>query len=95
MEHKFANIQTVFNFLRGHEETLLNGEQTKTNMGRGIMLIRIFALKAINNERKPLTHHEIIDLIAEQIQSVIIPVYKGSKLWINPNLLKFFIYLFI
>ena len=95
MEHKFANIKTVFDFLRDHEETILNGEQTKTNMGRGIMLIRTFALKAINNERKPFFHHEIIDRIAEQIQSVIIPVCKGSKLWINPNLLKFFIYLFI
>ena len=48
------------------------------------MLIQTFAQKVINNERKTLIHHEIIDRIAEQIKSVIIPVCKGSKLWINP-----------
>ena len=31
------------------------------------MLIQTFVLKVINNERKILTHHEIIDCIAEQI----------------------------
>ena len=31
-------------------ETNLNGEETKTNMRRGIMLIRSFVLKVINNE---------------------------------------------
>ena len=35
------------------------------------MLIRIFALKVTNTERKNLTHHEIIDRMAEQIESVI------------------------
>ena len=30
----------------------------------GIMLIRTFVLKVINNERKRLTHEEIIDRIA-------------------------------
>ena len=50
------------------------------------MLIQTSAQKVINNERKTLIHHEIIDRIAEQIESVIIPVCKGSKLWINPNL---------
>ena len=40
------------------------------------MLIRRFVLKVINNERKILTHHEIIDLIAEQIVFVITQVCK-------------------
>ena len=40
------------------------------------MLIRRFVLKVINNERKILTHHEIIDRIAEQIVFVITQVCK-------------------
>ena len=36
-----------------------------------IMLIRPFVLKVINNDRKTLTHIEIVDLIAEKIESVI------------------------
>ena len=52
----------------------------------GIMLIRTFVLKVINNERKKLTHHEIIDRIAEQTASVIIQVSKESKLRIHSNL---------
>ena len=40
----------------------------------GIMLIRTFVLKVINNERKKLTHHEINDRIAEQTASGIIQV---------------------
>ena len=35
------------------------------------MLIRMFVLKVINNERKTLTLHEIIDRIAEQVVLVI------------------------
>ena len=50
------------------------------------MLIRMFVLKLINNERKRLTHHEIIDRIAEQTGSVIIHVSKESKMRIHPNL---------
>ena len=50
------------------------------------MLIRMFVLKLINNERKRLTHHEIIDRIAEQTGSVIIYVSKESKMRIHPNL---------
>ena len=46
----------------------------------------MFILKVINNERKKLTHHEIIDRIAEQTASVIIQVSKESKLRIHPNL---------
>ena len=30
------------------------------------MLIQIFVLKVINNERKSLTHHEMTDRMAEQ-----------------------------
>ena len=44
------------------------------------MLIRMFILKVINNERKRLTHHEIIDDIAEQILFVSTQVCKESKL---------------
>ena len=47
------------------------------------MLIRTFVLKAINNERKKLTHQEIIDRITEQTASVIIQVSKESKLRIH------------
>ena len=50
------------------------------------MLIRMFVLKLINNERKRLTHHEITDRIAEQTGSVIIHVSKESKMRIHPNL---------
>ena len=50
------------------------------------MLIRMFVLKLVNNERKRLTHHEIIDRIAEQIASMMIQVSKESKLRIHQNL---------
>ena len=50
------------------------------------MLIRTLVLKVINNETKILTHHEIIDCIAEQIESVITQVCKESKLWNHSNL---------
>ena len=50
------------------------------------MLIKIFVIKIINKETKILTHHEIIDCMAEQIESVITQMYKESKLWIHPNL---------
>ena len=43
----------------------MNEEKTKTNMGRGIMLFRMFVLKVINNGRQVLTYHETIDRIAE------------------------------
>ena len=51
-----------------------------------IMLIHMFVLKVINNERKILTHQEIIDRTAEQIESVLTQVCKESKLWTHPNL---------
>ena len=40
------------------------------------MLIQTVVLKLINNERKNLTRHEIIDPIAEQIVSMITQVCK-------------------
>ena len=46
-------------------------ETKKTNMGRGTLLIQIFVLKVINIERKSLVRPEIIDGMAEQIESVI------------------------
>ena len=42
----------------------------KNEHGEGIMLIQTFVLKAINSERKKLTHRMIIDCIAEQTASV-------------------------
>ena len=50
------------------------------------MLIPRFVLKVINNERKNLTHHEVIDRIAQQIAFVITQMCKESRLWIHPNL---------
>ena len=55
-------------------------------MGRGIVVIRILVLKVNNKKNFCLTHHEVIDRIAEKIESVITQVYKGTKLWIHPNL---------
>ena len=40
-------------------------------MGRWVMLVQIFVQKVINNKSKILSHHEIIDCMAEQIDSVI------------------------
>ena len=51
-----------------------------------MLLIETFVLKVTNNGRKILTNHEIIDHIAEQIESVITQVYKESKFWIHRNL---------
>ena len=50
------------------------------------MLILRFVLNVINNERKNLTHHEVIDRIAQQIAFVITQMCKESRLWIHPNL---------
>ena len=51
--------------LKNHSKWRAN----KNEHGEGIMLIRTFVLKVINNERKNLTHHETTDRIAEQIES--------------------------
>ena len=87
MEHKFANIQTAFDFLsvlklRDH----CKWRATKGEYRERIMLIRTFLVNVINNNNKKLTHHEIIDRIAEQTASVIIHVSKESKSSIHPNL---------
>ena len=55
MEHKFANVQTAFDFLsvlilRDH----CKWKAYKNEHGEGIMLIPAFALKVINNERKKI-----------------------------------------
>ena len=59
------------------------------------MLIRMFVLKVINNERKILTRHEIIDRIAEQIVLVITRVCKESMNSSEITAVKCLIYLFI
>ena len=61
-------------------------ESKQKETWRGIMLTRTFVLKVLNNNWKILTHHEIIDRIAEQVKSVITQVCKELKLWIHPNL---------
>ena len=55
-------------------------------MSKNIMLIEIFVLNVINNERNILTHYEIIHRIAEQVVLMITQVWKESKLWIHPSL---------
>ena len=97
VEHKFANIQIVFDFLsililRDHSKWGANKNKhgapphVRFCLFCIYLLIQTFALKVINDERKKLAHHEIIDCIAEQTESVITQVCKESKLWIHPNL---------
>ena len=59
------------------------------------MLIRMFVLKIINNARKILPRHEIIDRIAEQIVLVITCVCKESMSSSEITVVKCLIYLFI
>ena len=80
MERKFANKQIAFDFSSVPKLRDYSKWRAKENEhGEGIMLIRTFVLKVINNERKKLTHHEIIYRIAEETASVIIQVSKESK----------------
>ena len=80
MEHNFENINSAFDFL----STLVLRNQSKWRANKNehgeryIMLIRMFVLKVINNERKILTYHEIIDSIVEQIVLMITRVCKES-----------------
>ena len=61
-------------------------------MGRGVMLIQTFVFKVINNERKILTYHKIIDRISENCVGVQrIKIVDSSKL----TTAKFLIYLSI
>ena len=55
----------------------------------------MFVPKVINNERKILTCHEIIDRIAEQIALVITRVCKESMSSSELTVVKCLIYLFI
>ena len=50
------------------------------------MLIRTFDPKIMNNDRKCLTDHEIIDRVAEQTESVITQMCRESKFCIYLNL---------
>ena len=59
------------------------------------MLIRMFVLKVINDERKILIRHEMIDRIAEQIVLVITRVCKESMNSSEITAVKCLIYLFI
>ena len=69
MEHKFENIQTAFGFSATFAlRAIPNGEQTKMKMERGIILVRKFVFKVINNERNILTHYEIVDRIVKQVK---------------------------
>ena len=87
VEHKFASIQIASDFISSLKKRDHSKWRAKENEnGEGIMLIGRFFLKVINNERKKLTNHEIIDCISEQAASVIIQVSKESKLRIHPNL---------
>ena len=97
VEHNFANIKTAFDFL----STLVLRDQSKWRANKNehgeryIMLIWMFVLKVINNERKILTRHEIIDRIAEQIVLVITRVCKESMNSSEITAVKCLIYLFI
>ena len=87
VQHKFANIQIAFDFssvLKSRDHSKLRAK--KNGHGEWIMLIQTFVLKVINNKRKKIIHHEIIDRIAEQTATAIIQVSKESKLRIHPNL---------
>ena len=55
----------------------------------------MFVPKIINNERKILTRHEIIDRIAEQIVLVITRVCKESVNSSELTAVTYLIYLFI
>ena len=55
----------------------------------------MFVLKVINNARKILIRHEIIDRTAEQIVLVITRVCKESMIPSELTALKCLIYLFI
>ena len=65
-------------------------ESKKSKHGKGMMLIRTFFLKGINNDRKIFTHNEIIDRIVEQIVQLI-KIVDSSK----HTAVKSLIYLFI
>ena len=59
------------------------------------MLIQMFVLKVINNQKKILTCHDIIDRISEKIVLVITRVRKESMSSSELTTVKCLIYLFI
>ena len=67
---------------------------SKNKHRESIMLTSRFVLKVMNNDKKTLIHHGIIDHIAQQIVSVITQVCKVVNSS-EPTELKFLIYLFI
>ena len=87
-EQNFAHRQIAFDLLSVLKlRDYSKRREKKKKHGEGIMLFQTFVLKVINNERKKkLTHHEIIDHIADQTASVIVQVSKESKLRIHPYL---------
>ena len=72
IEYMFANIQTAFDF----SSALVLRDHSKWRAN----------IKRRYGWGKILIRHEIINHIAEQIDSVITQVSKKSKLWIHPNL---------
>ena len=84
VEHKFANMQTSLSFL----STLVLKDHSKWRTNKNKHGERDNVHPNVHSERKILTHHEIIDRIAERIVSVITQLDKEITA-------KFFIYLFI
>ena len=83
-------LQTALDFLSTDIQGRFHMKSKQNENRKGIMLIRTFVLKVINNERKILTHREIIDPIAGKIVSLQrIKIVHSSKLTVA----KFLIYL--
>ena len=90
-------MQTAFDFLltlvlKDHSKW----KENKNEHGKGVNAHPNVDSKSDNNERKILTHHEIIDCIAEKILSVIVQVCKeivdSSELAANRFLICLFAY---
>ena len=83
--NKFANIQTICYLstlvLRDHSKWWAAKNEHEEGDGAHLNFC-----SNSNNERKILTHHEVIDRITEKIKSVITQMCKESKLRIHPNL---------
>ena len=81
VEQKFTNIQIAFDFLpvlilRDHSKWRAN----KDEYGEGIMLIRTFVLKVINNKTKNEPIMKSLIALQNELESVITQVCKESKL---------------
>ena len=90
MEHKLANTQIAIDILstlvlRDHSKCGAKGDGDNAHPSfRSKSNKKIKTTKS--NERKFLSHQEIIDRMTEQIESEISKVCKESKLWVHPNL---------